>query len=63
MATNTAYRNNCTRPFKLDSVKTTYFESRNPKGKLIENEIRKAAIWGDMVIKLKSTGCFAKIKL
>ncbi len=44
MATSKAYRNSCTRPFRLDSVKTTYLDSAKPSGKLMLKEIIKAAI-------------------
>lgn len=55
--TSKAYLNSCMRPLKLDSVKTTYLESANPKGKLTLNDMINAAIWGAIVIAATCTGC------
>jgi len=56
MHTSKAYRNSCTLPFRLDSVKTTYLDNAKPSGKLILKDIIKANMCGAMVIDATCTG-------
>ncbi len=64
MQTKIAYRNNCIRPRKFDLGKTIYFERAKPKGKLMLNDIRNAAICDEITTSCaKITGCRSKIKL
>lgn len=63
MPTSSAYRNNCTRPRILDSVKTTYLDKIKPIGKLTLKEIINAAICGEMVTTGVYTGSFKRMKL